>query len=140
MNPHRCSLFVPGTGARRQAQPLTFGRPPRRRFWRGCAAHLAGGEALSPGWLPTVRAPGREVNWKHDKRAWSFRFAIWQEPLVRNQPCPSDSALQSRGASEDCESVGVRELRLLAPNRVRSSPRAGGLIDASLAPGILFFE
>jgi excisionase family DNA binding protein len=25
---------------------LTFGRPPHRQLWRGCAARLAGGEAL----------------------------------------------------------------------------------------------
>lgn len=44
MNPNRCSLFVPETIPVVIAKDLTFGRPPPRRLWRGCAALLAGGE------------------------------------------------------------------------------------------------
>lgn len=44
MNPNRCSLFVPETGLRVDPARLTFGRPPHRQLWRGCAARLAGRE------------------------------------------------------------------------------------------------
>jgi excisionase family DNA binding protein len=46
MNPHGCSLFVPEKGACGSSRRLTFGRPPHRQLWRGCAARMAGGEAL----------------------------------------------------------------------------------------------
>jgi len=45
MNPNECSLFVPGIGGLAESGNLTFGRPPHRRLWRGCAARLAGVEA-----------------------------------------------------------------------------------------------
>lgn len=44
--PNRSSLFVPGAASVGDSRRLTFGRPPHRRLWRGCAALLAGGEAL----------------------------------------------------------------------------------------------
>lgn len=46
MNPHRCSLFVPGRDLRRLLEALTFGRASHHRFWRGFAARSAGGNAL----------------------------------------------------------------------------------------------
>lgn len=45
MNPNRCSLFVPEAANPADSRRLTFGRPPHRRLWRGCAALLAGVEA-----------------------------------------------------------------------------------------------
>lgn len=45
MNGNIRSLFVPETGHHRESRRLTFGRPPHRRLWRSCAAHLAGVEA-----------------------------------------------------------------------------------------------
>lgn len=37
--------FVPESGLPPASRDLTFGRPPHRRLWRGCAALLAGVEA-----------------------------------------------------------------------------------------------
>jgi len=37
---------VPETGPLGDPRDLTFGRPPHRQLWRGCAALMAGGEAL----------------------------------------------------------------------------------------------
>lgn len=66
MNPHRCSLFVPETGHSGQSPRLTFGRPPHCRLWRGCAALLAGGEALprvAPDGTWTNRPGQLGLNW-----------------------------------------------------------------------------
>jgi excisionase family DNA binding protein len=56
MNPHGCSLFVPETGRSVNSRSLTFGRPPHRQLWRGCAARMAGGEAL-PGVVSGGKGP-----------------------------------------------------------------------------------
>ncbi len=37
---------MPETALAARRDSLTFGRPPHRQLWRGCAARLAGGEAL----------------------------------------------------------------------------------------------
>lgn len=68
MNPHRCSLFVPEIGLRIDSLGLTFGRPPHRRLWRGCAALLAGGEALPNAVYRGIgqNCPG------HSGRRWHF--------------------------------------------------------------------
>jgi excisionase family DNA binding protein len=44
MNPNWSSDFVPETGPVLVSGDLSYGRPPHRRLWRGCAAHLAGRE------------------------------------------------------------------------------------------------
>jgi len=40
---------VPEMGLSGDPDGLTFGRPPHRQLWRGCAARMAGGEALPSG-------------------------------------------------------------------------------------------
>lgn len=45
MNGNTRSLFVPESGLPADSRRLTFGWPPHRRLWRGCAALLAGVEA-----------------------------------------------------------------------------------------------
>lgn len=67
--PNRRSLFVPGAASVGDSWRLTFGRPPHRRLWRGCAALLAGGEALPAcGGRGTQRnLPGRF------RRRWHLR-------------------------------------------------------------------
>jgi excisionase family DNA binding protein len=45
MNGDKRLHFVPEIGHRAVSAHLTFGRPPHRRLWRGCAARLAGAEA-----------------------------------------------------------------------------------------------
>lgn len=65
MNPHRCSLFVPETGQRGAPRRLTFGRPPHRQLWRGCAALMAGGEALPVVVVSGTNCRGRSRRGRH---------------------------------------------------------------------------
>jgi excisionase family DNA binding protein len=47
---------------------LTFGRPPHRQLWRGCAARMAGGEAL-----PRSGCRGTQRNFPGRlRRKWHF--------------------------------------------------------------------
>lgn len=48
---------MPETGLADDSRGLTLGRPPHRQLWRGCAAQMAGGEAL-----PGVVFRGTERN------------------------------------------------------------------------------
>ena len=54
---------MPESGRSGQSRSLTFGRPPHRQLWRGCAARLAGGEALP---VVVVNCRGRS------RREWHF--------------------------------------------------------------------
>lgn len=58
---------MPETGLSGNPRGLTFGRLPHRQLWRGCAARMAGGEALPAcGSRGTVRNRlGRSGRWRH---------------------------------------------------------------------------
>lgn len=58
---------------------LTFGRPPRRQLWRGCAAFMAGGEAL-----PEVVSRG---TWTNRPGRWARKTHL--HGMERKQPTPS---------------------------------------------------
>lgn len=59
---------MPETARLGESPRLTFGRPPHRQLWRGCAAQMAGGEAL-----PGVVFRGRRRNLQgRSRRRWHF--------------------------------------------------------------------
>src|SRR6476659_6231245 len=83
MNPNRCSLFVPETKRTGDSRSLTFGRPPNRQLWRGCAARMAGGKAL-----PVVVVNGTQRNCRGRSRRGRHLGGMKQsraEPLIRRR-------------------------------------------------------
>ena len=56
---------MPETVRSGNSRGLTFGRPPHRQLWRGCAARMAGGEAL-----PVCGSRGTERNRLGRSRRW----------------------------------------------------------------------
>lgn len=56
---------MPETGPLGDPRDLTFGRPPHRQLWRGCAARLAGREALPVVVVDGTKFRGRSRRGRH---------------------------------------------------------------------------
>jgi len=85
---------VPETGAYGSSQRLTFGRPPHRQLWRGCAARLAGGEALPVVVVNGTNYRGRSRRGRHFGRMEQSRAELFTRRrhlhgMERKSPSPS---------------------------------------------------